>query len=176
VWHRAGDGVLAVGLFAASLALYLQTMAPSVATLFDDSLEFPLVAHQLAVAHPTGYPLYTLLAKLFTLGPGPNVAWSVNFFSAVTGALTVALIYLVTRELTRRRLPALMGAFALAVSPVFWSQSIIAEVYTLNSVFVVALLWLVLRWARHPLAPVKPFSLLLVAPRESKTLFTVSAR
>ncbi|MGD8515751.1 MAG: DUF2723 domain-containing protein, partial [Anaerolineae bacterium] len=64
VWNRQGDIVLAGVMFVASLALYLQTLAPSVVTLFDDSLEFPLVAHRLAIAHPTGYPLYTLLGKL----------------------------------------------------------------------------------------------------------------
>jgi hypothetical protein len=172
-WNRVGDVTLAVGLFAASLALYVQTLAPSVATLFDDSLEFPLVAYRLAIAHPTGYPLYTLLGKLFSLVPwtgagGPaqqNVAWSVNLLSAVGGALTVAFVYLTARQLTRRRLPALLGAVALAVSPIFWSQSVIAEVYTLNSAFVAVLLWLALRWARQPLQPVRPFSLLMCAPQ-----------
>lgn len=164
VWERTGDGLLAAGLFVASLAIYTQTLAPSVATLFDDSLEFLLVCHQLRIAHPTGYPLYTLLGKLFTLGPWANVAWAVNFLSAVAGALTVALVYLVARQLTRRRFPPLLGALALATSPVFWSQSVIAEVYTLNSAFVAALLWLALRWARRPLLPVVPFSRLQVAP------------
>lgn len=174
VWTRIGDVLLAACCFLLSLALYVQTLAPSVATLFDDSLEFPLVAFQLAIAHPTGYPLYTLLGKLFTLGPGGNIAWSVNLLSAFCGALTVALIYLVVRELTRRRLPALLGAMALAVSPIFWSQSVIAEVYTLNSAFVAALLWLALRWARRPLLPVQPFSLLLIPPTRRPMLFLPS--
>ncbi|MCA1554820.1 MAG: DUF2723 domain-containing protein, partial [Chloroflexi bacterium] len=41
----------------------MRTLAPSVAFLFDDSLEFQLVGYKLAIAHPTGYPLYTLLLK-----------------------------------------------------------------------------------------------------------------
>jgi len=49
LWDRAGDGLLASGLFAASLAAYVQTLAPSVATLFDDSLEFPLVSYLLGI-------------------------------------------------------------------------------------------------------------------------------
>jgi hypothetical protein len=173
-WDRVADMVLAVGLFAACLALYLQTLAPSVATLFDDSLEFPLVSYRLGIAHPTGYPLYTLLGKLFTLGPWRNVGWSVNLLSAVGAALTVVLVYLISRALVPRRWPALLGALALAVSPVFWSQSVIAEVYTLNSAFVAALLWLALRWARQPLKPVQPFSLLQVAPQGRPMLFLPS--
>jgi hypothetical protein len=137
-----------------------------VATLFDDSLEFPLVCHRLGIAHPTGYPLYTLLGKLFTLGPWPNVAWGVNLLSAVSSALAVGLLYLIGRRLTRRRLSAVLGAVALAVSPVFWSQAVIAEVYALNTVFVAALLWLALYWAEKPLLPVVPFSLLMTRPPE----------
>jgi hypothetical protein len=170
-WDRVGDGVLAVVLFAASLVLYVHTLAPSVATLFDDSLEFPLVSYRLGVAHPTGYPLYTLLGKLFTLGPWHNVAWRVNLLSAVAGALTVVFVYLATRQLASRRLPALLGAVALVVSPVFWSQAVVAEVYTLTGAFVALLLWLALRWARRPLLPVEPFSLLQVAPEKRRALF-----
>jgi len=171
VWNRIGDGLLAACCFLLSLALYLQTLAPSVATLFDDSLEFPLVAYRLAIAHPTGYPLYTLLGKLFTLLSWQNVAWSVNLLSAVGASLTVGFIYLVARQLACRRFPALLAAAALAVSPVFWSQAVIAEVYTLNSAFVGALLWLALRWSRQPLIPIQPFSLLLVVPERRRMIF-----
>jgi hypothetical protein len=170
-WNRIGDLLLAACCLLLSLALYVTTLAPSVPTLFDDSLEFPLVAYRLAIAHPTGYPLYTLLAKLFTLGPWHNVAWAVNLLSAVAGALAVALAFLVARQLTRRRWPALLGAAALAVSPVFWSQAAVAEVYTLNTVFVAGLLWLALRWAQRPLVPVEPFALLLAAPRGRQPIF-----
>jgi hypothetical protein len=171
VWSRSGDVLLFASCFLLSLILYVQTLAPSVAALFDDTLEFPLVAYRLGIAHPTGYPLYTLLGKLLSLGPWQNVAWSVNLLSAVAGALTVALVYLVARQVTRRRLPALLSAAALAVSPVFWSQAVVAEVYTLNSAFVAALLWLALGWARQPWRPVTPFSLLLVDLPQREALF-----
>jgi hypothetical protein len=99
------------------------------------------------------------------------VAWAVNLLSAVAGALTVALVYLVTRQLTRRRLPAVLGAAALAVAPIVWSQSVIAEVYALNNAFVAALLWLALRWERQPLLPVKPFALLQAPAWTPRALF-----
>ncbi len=166
-WERFGDALLAAGLFVLALTAYTQTLAPSVAALYDDSLEFPLVSFRLGIAHPTGYPLYTLLGKLFAVATPHNVAWGVNFLSAVSGAFTVALVYLVIRQLAKRRLPALLGAIALGASPLFWSQSVVAEVYTLNAAFVAAVLLLALRWARRPLAPVRPFSVLLVHPRDA---------
>lgn len=149
-WHRTGDLALAVACFVLSLLLYLRTLAPSVVQMFDDSLEFPLAVHRMAIAHPTGYPFYLLLGKLFSLLPWRDVAGRVNLLSAVAGAAAVALTFLVARQLTRRRWTALLAAVALAVSPVFWSQAVVAEVYTLNAAFVSGLLLAALRWARRP--------------------------
>lgn len=149
-----------------ALLLYLVTLAPSVVTLFDDSLEFQLVTYQLGIAHPTGYPLYTLLGKLFTFIPVGNIAFRVNLMSAVFGAATVAGVYLLTvrfaadigvdpfkvsrsntPKLEAAHWPALMASLLsaglLTVSPVFWQQATIAEVYTLNAFFLVLILLLV---------------------------------
>jgi len=153
-WPQA----VALVIFIAALTLYVRTLAPSVVALFDDSLEFQLVAYQLAIAHPTGYPLYTLLGWLFTRLPLGDVAYRVNLMSAFFGALTITLVYLVGLALTpdAESSPpwigvagASIGALALAVSPVFWSQATVAEVYTLNAAFVAGILWLLVRRERR---------------------------
>jgi len=136
--------------------MYQQGTAPSVATIFDDSLEFPLVVHRLAIAHPTGYPLYILLGKLFSLFNRANVAYQVNLMSAVFGALTVALVYQIGLALWSKIRPGLppgpvhhagsaLAAVLFGVGPVFFSQATIAEVYTLNAFFVAIILLLSLR-------------------------------
>ena len=61
------DYVIALIIGLAGFAFHATTAAPLVATLFDDSLEFQVVLPMLGIAHPSGYPLYTLLGKLFTL-------------------------------------------------------------------------------------------------------------
>jgi hypothetical protein len=138
--------LIAGALFLAAFSLYLLTLAPSVATLFDDSLEFQLVTVRLGIAHPTGYPLYTLLGYLFTWLPVGNVAYRVNLMSAVFGAATVAALYPFILRLTRpsRGWPAhagaVMGALLFAVGPVFWQQATIAEVYTLHAFLMVLIL------------------------------------
>lgn len=142
------DWLTGAGLFVGSFLLYLRTLAPSVATIFDDSLEFQLVCYQPGIAHPPGYPLYTLLGKLFTFLPLGDVAYRVNLMSAVFGSLTVPLLYATLRQLTSHRLPPVLGAAVLAVSPIFWSQAVIAEVYTLHAAFVAGVLCLLLAWAR----------------------------
>ena len=94
-WQR----VIALPVFLLALGLYGMTLAPTVVTVFDDSLELQLVTYMLGIAHPPGYPLYTLLGWLFTRLPLGDVAYRVNLMSAVFGALTVALVYLIGLEL-----------------------------------------------------------------------------
>lgn len=139
------DVVLALLVGGVSLGLYLRTLAPW--ALPGDSGEFQVLAYQVGIAHTTGYPVYILLAKLFiSLFPAGDVAYRVNLFSAVMGALTVAGVYLAGRLLTARRWAGLLGALALMVSPTFWSQSLIAEVYTAGAAFLVAVWVALLAW------------------------------
>ncbi len=137
-------------LFLLTFAVYLRGLAPSVATIFDDSLEFPLVVHRLAIAHPTGYPLYTLLGKLVSLFAPTRTAYLFNLMTAFFGALAVALAYragmeFFPRKTAARRAGMWLAALMFGLGPVFFSQATIAEVYTLNAFFIAALLWLALR-------------------------------
>jgi hypothetical protein len=133
-WLQAG--MVAVALFA----LYAATSPRSVA-LEDDSL-FVLSSYFLGVEHPPGYPLFTLIGHLFTYLPFGSVAYRVHLASALFGALSGAAAWLCARSLIHGRLPAYVAAFGLGLSPAFWSQSIIAEVYTLNTFFFLVLVYL----------------------------------
>ena len=138
------DGALACLLGLSGLLLYVRTLAPGL--LYGDSGELQTVVYSLGMTHPTGYPVYILLGRLFTLLPVGDPAWRVNLFSAVLGALTVANIYLIVRILSGWRLAAIIAAIPLAVTPLFWYFSVIAELYVpacafLSGVFLVLLLW-----------------------------------
>ncbi len=169
------DGLIAAALFLLALFVYLKTLAPSVAYLFDDSLEFQLLASRMAIAHPTGYPLYSILLKLATFLPFGDVAYRANLVSALSGAGAIPFLYLAARLLTARfaraensageiltRLPALAAALAFAFGATFWSQSVLAEVYALQAFLTAVLLWLVLRWGAMN-APRPPRALLFIA-------------
>ncbi|HEX9117663.1 MAG TPA: DUF2723 domain-containing protein [Anaerolineae bacterium] len=141
------DALLAGLLGLVSLALYIRTAAPSVAVLFDDTLEFQVVIPTLGIAHPSGYPLYTLLGKLFTLLlPFRDAAGRLNLFSAFAAAAAVAFYYLAARRLVHSRLPALIVAGAFAISPAWWSQATLAEVYALFGLLAALFLYLLLSW------------------------------
>jgi hypothetical protein len=132
---------------AFSYALYARTLAPWL--LPGDSGEFQVLAHQVGEAHTTGYPVYMLLAKLFILlVPAASIAKGVSLFSAFMAGLTVALVYLAGRLLTGRRWLALFGAAVLAVGYTFWSQALIAEVYSTGAAFLAGVIVLLLHWYR----------------------------
>jgi Protein of unknown function (DUF2723) len=136
---RVHAAVVALALFA----LYAAT-APRTVAVEDDSL-FVLSSYYLGIEHPPGYPLFTLIGHLFTYLPVGSVAYRVHLASALFGALSCAAAWLCARALGLERLPAYLSAFALGLSPVFWSQSVIAEVYTLNTFLFLVLVYLGLR-------------------------------
>ncbi|MCS7220150.1 MAG: DUF2723 domain-containing protein [Anaerolineae bacterium] len=154
------DAGIALGLSLVYLAFYSRTTAPSIVALFDDSLEFQVVLPTLGIAHPTGYPLYTLLGHLFTRLPLGEPAHRANLFSAVTAAATISLLFLAGRELTGRRLAAALAAIQFALIPVWWAQATVAEVYALHGLLQALLLWLTLRWV-HDRGRVWPVGLAL---------------
>lgn len=140
----ARDRWWALALGLAALVLYVATLAPTVATVFDDSLEFQVVLPSLGIAHPTGYPLYTLLGWAFSRLPVGDLAFRVNLLSAIAGAATVGLLFLVARRLGSTRLAAAATTAVFALSTTWWSQATIAEVYTLHGLFVALILFLTL--------------------------------
>lgn len=150
------DVIIAMATGLAGLCLYVLTLAPSI--LEGDSGEFQFTAPTLGVMHTTGYPLYTLLGWLWThLLPFSNAAYKMNLFSAVTEAATLALVYLFCLRLFAGafagafpvfliRLYAILTAALLGTSYMFWSQAIVATVYSLHVFFVALTLWLLLRF------------------------------
>ena len=78
------------GTLVAALVVYLVTLAPTVT--FEDSGELIAAAYNLGVPHEPGYPLWTMIAHLFTWLPFGDVAYRVNLMSAVCSALAAALI------------------------------------------------------------------------------------
>ena len=137
------DWIQACSVAAALFALYALS-SPRTVALEDDGL-FILSSYFLGIEHPPGYPLFTLIGHLFTHLPFGSVAYRVHLASALFGALSGAALWLCARVLIPGRLPAYLAAFGLGVSPVFWSQSIIAEVYSLNTLLFLSLVFLGLR-------------------------------
>ena len=116
------------------LFLYAYT-TPRLVGLEDDGL-FISNLHFFGVAHPPGYPIHTFLGGIFYhLLPFGTPAFKGHFFSGFVGAIACAAIYATVAMLLRGRQFAYLGGLAYGASQTFWSQAIIAEVYTLNAMF-----------------------------------------
>ncbi|MBI2845883.1 MAG: DUF2723 domain-containing protein [Chloroflexi bacterium] len=134
-------------IFFSSLAIYIYTLAPSV--LPADSGEFQFVSYILGIAHPPGYPLYTLLGKLFTFIPVGDVAYRVNLFSAVIAAATLVLINRALRLVTGSSFAGVLGALVLGGSTTFWAQATTANIRMLNTFFATLILFAAVSYAHQ---------------------------
>ena len=114
-----------------------------------DSGELSAAAATLGIPHPSGYPLYVLLGKLFTvILPVGSAAFRLSLMSAFWAAATVALVYVTARRAGLDRSVGAFGALLVAFGPSFWSQANIQRVYSLNAFFVVLVTALALEWRR----------------------------
>ena len=143
-------------VFLTSLALYTLTLAPTVTLEYSGSII--TAADSLGVPNPPGYPVWTLLAWLFqrvfgfmTYHGHPNPAWGVNFMSAFFGAASCGLVAWIVSRTSRdsghrfavSAIGGISAGLLFAFSPFMWSQSVIAEMVTLNVFTILTFLSLV---------------------------------
>ncbi len=78
------------------------------------------------------HPLYIMLGYTLVRSlPSVDALWLVNLVSAIFGAASVTLVFIIARRLTSSNAASCFAAFALAVSHTFWWHSSTPEVYTL---------------------------------------------
>lgn len=151
---------LAAGAILVVLAVvYGRTLAPSItwANSGADSGDLVTAAAVLGVAHPTGYPTYLLLAGAFQRLPLGDLAFRSNLLSLAAALLAAGLAAQVVRTAcggsSGAAPSAALTALALGLSPIFWSQAVIAEVHSLNALFTAALLLFALHESRPAALP-----------------------
>ncbi|MGV8162854.1 MAG: glycosyltransferase family 117 protein [Candidatus Nanoarchaeia archaeon] len=127
-----------------SFILYFCTLAPT--TYWDDSGEMITAAFTLGIPHPSGFPLFVLLGKLFSFIPLYTVAWRLNLMSALFSSLSVMLLSLITYRMTKDRFAGFAAGMVLAVLAVFWHYATVAEVYSLNMFLILLEIYLLLLW------------------------------
>ena len=131
-------------VFGISFLVYLFTTSPTV--YLGDSGEFIASTFCLGNPHNSGYPLYALIGKIFSVIPLGNVAFRLNLMSACFGSLAVWLTYRIIMRMTHSLIPALSAALLFAFSSTLWSQTSCAEVYTFHAFFVALIITLLFWW------------------------------
>lgn len=149
-FYRAAlpPGVLVCSLFC----IYFVTLAPSLtwANSGSDGGDLISAAATGGVPHPSGYPLYLILAGLFQRLPVGSLAFRTNLMSAVCSLLAAGLLFALLEKQLRSSTPALLAALAYGLSPLVWSQAVITEVYALQALLTVAILSALLSPVRKP--------------------------
>jgi hypothetical protein len=132
-----------VGVAAATFVVYAAGACPTI--FVGDSGELVAAVHVLGIPHPTGYPLYVLLGKAWTLlVPIGSVAYRMSLFSAACTAVACALVYDIGRRAGWHPIAALASATLFAFGASVWGEANVQRVYALGAVFVAgatALLW-----------------------------------
>ncbi|MCC6746107.1 MAG: DUF2723 domain-containing protein [Deltaproteobacteria bacterium] len=120
-----------VALFVALAALYALTACP---TIFSgDAPELAAAGATFGVPHPPGYPLYCLVANLWSRAlPVGDVGWRLNLLSALAAAGAASLLGALLLRLGVGVAGALFGALSLALGATCWSQALISEVYAFD--------------------------------------------
>lgn len=153
--------------FIIPFGVYLKTLAPTVS--FIDTGELAAVCVKLGVAHPTGYPLFTLVGRLFTLLPFGDEIFRLNFMCAVASSAALALFFnllvFILREFDGEIFSgnskseklagslselsvyaiSLSAVLVLGFSATFWNIANSLEVYSFHQFFVIAIIYSMLK-------------------------------
>jgi tetratricopeptide (TPR) repeat protein len=137
----------------ALLAAVFYIVCSTPQTGFRDGPEFSVTASCLDIAHPAGFPLYSLTAKAATWIPFGSIGFRVTMFTAFAGALSLlmmALLLIRLHNLERGLPPALPWLLSpiliFALDKAVFVSSSELEVYSLHTFFVLLLLFCAVKW------------------------------
>ncbi len=138
------------------LIVYIKGLAPTV--VLGDTGDYQTAGWIWGVAHPPGYPLYTVLVGIIERLPIPPVwiqtasfslpAWRANVLSALFALGALAALFALVNRLTKRPIVALLASGALAFSRVFWWHAEICENDTLSAMLILLILLMAVRWVQ----------------------------
>jgi hypothetical protein len=135
-----------VALFVVYLTCAAKTFQAS------DDAEFLVVAGQMGIPHPPGYPLYTFLGALWVRLVPLRVTTAMAVLAALITLATLFGIYSTLRELGRDRFSSSAGALIGGICLPVWKHATQAEAFALLGCFAVWLTYLAAR-AINPKRP-----------------------
>lgn len=137
-WYRK---LVLIFFFGALLLVYLLKITRDVYS--GDIGDLVTAAWVFGVAHPPGYPLFTFLGYLFShylpvaLPPVSKVA----IISVLASWIGLIFIYKFAFRVTKNFYLSLLSTSILAFSYLYWIQAEIPEVFALNNLFIILILY-----------------------------------
>ena len=127
-----------VAVVAAALVAYLGFACPFV--LGGNQGEFTALFTLGGVAHPPGYPLWTLLLRAMSWMPGSTPSLAAARATAVVGAIAVGALFAACRSWGASRGASAVACVVYAFAPLTWIYATQAEAFALNALLCSALL------------------------------------
>jgi len=111
-----------------------------------DTSWYAIQIPSMSIMVPTGYPTFSLLEKLFTYLPIGDLAYRLNLFSAIFGALTILFLFLSINRFVKNELISFISSMIFAFIVPFWEVANRLEFDTLNSFFIILLIFSAIRY------------------------------
>jgi hypothetical protein len=105
---------------------------------------------QMALLPPTGYPVFALIGKLFSIVPIGPLALRLNLISAVFASLTILFLFLAINKITKNIYASIIASFSFAFVYPYWFFANRLEFDTLNSFFIAILLFAIFTYKETP--------------------------
>jgi len=107
-----------------------------------DAGELVSASFGLGIAHPSGYPVYLMISKLFTFLPFGNIPTKVALVSSCSSSLLFFLGTKLLKKLSNDVTPLIFFLFLLISSYSFFCQSLLAKFYPLNTLLIAVIFFL----------------------------------
>lgn len=126
--------------------IYWKTLCPGIG-YWGDMAKFAFLGKVLGTAHVSVYPTYIVLNHIFvSLIPKGTLALKSNLLSACFSICAIWFLYSALILLKVRRFIAFVTALAFGFTYSLWMYSLVAEVYTLNTLFTIMVIYFLLVW------------------------------
>ncbi len=136
------------------LLVFLYSLAPTAS--FWDCGELIACSYILGIPHPPGAAFYVNLGRIFSLIPiSKEVAYRLNFFTALMGAISCGLVYLLVVKILEIKktksnfylhLSGVLSGLFLGFAYSFWDNSVESEVYTPCVIIALSVIYIALLW------------------------------
>jgi len=131
--------IFSIFSFLIPFIIYLLTLEQKL--IGGDTAWYALEIPAMQIFVPTGYPTFSMLGKLITYLPVGDFAYRLNLFSAIFGALTILFLFLLINRLVRNEPVSFISSLCFAFIFPFWHVANRLEFDTLNSFFIVLVLF-----------------------------------
>lgn len=140
--------LICIALAICIFAIYLFAICPTVYLI--DSGELAAVSYTLGIAHPTGYPLYTIISYFFAHLPGEPI-FNLNLLSALFTVCAAVFLYILAHSIMKDKIAALIPVAIFSFAPTIWRISVTNEVYPLTALLGIMIFYVLyrLRNIRH---------------------------